>query len=109
MNERIQDELSGVVLDERVTFTLSEFCLACGVQRELVIEMVEEGVIEPAGRDESGRIFYGASVGRARRAVRLVRELAVNWPGAARALALREARGGLRGRGARGARAARPR
>ncbi|HLT90283.1 MAG TPA: chaperone modulator CbpM [Woeseiaceae bacterium] len=98
MNERIQDELSGVVLDERVTFTLSEFCLACGVQRELVIEMVEEGVIEPAGRDESGWIFYGASVVRARTALRLVRDLEVNWPGAALALDLLEELGRLHGR-----------
>lgn len=84
------DELSGIVLDERVTFTLSEFSRACGVQHELVIEMVQEGVIEPAGSDETGWLFYGASLVRARAALRLVRDLDVNWPGAALALDLLE-------------------
>jgi chaperone modulatory protein CbpM len=90
MNHPLTDEVSGIVLDERVTFTLAEFCRACGVQRELVLEMVEEGIIDPAGRDETGWLFYGESLVRARIALRLVRDLEVNWPGAALALDLLE-------------------
>jgi chaperone modulatory protein CbpM len=51
---------------------------------------VEEGVIEPAGRDETGWLFYGAALVRAQAALRLVRDLEVNWPGAALALDLLE-------------------
>lgn len=90
MIEQSNDSLRGVVLDERVTFTLSEFCQACGVQTELVVEMVEEGVIEPAEAQESEWHFYGQSLVRAQTALRLVRDLGVNWPGAALALDLLE-------------------
>ena len=87
MNER-KESVRGVVLDERVTLTLSEFCQACGVETELVVEMVDEGVIEPAADSEREWRFYGASLVRAQTALRLVRDLDVNWPGAALALDL---------------------
>ncbi len=88
MNERSNESLRGVILDERVTFTLTELCQACGVERELVVQMVDEGVIEPAADNEPEWRFHGASLLRARTALRLVRDLHVNWPGAALALDL---------------------
>lgn len=90
MTERSRTGLDGIVLDERVTFTLHELSDACGVQTELVIEMVEEGVIEPAVQLEREWRFHGESLVRAQRALRLVRDLEVNWPGAALALDLLE-------------------
>ncbi|HEY5646952.1 MAG TPA: chaperone modulator CbpM [Pseudomonadales bacterium] len=87
-NER-RAELSGMVLDTRTTFTLVEFCSACGVEQRWITEMVEEGVIEPiANRDDWQ--FHGEALLRAKRAMRLVRDLGVNWPGAALALDLLE-------------------
>lgn len=83
-----RDSLRGIVLDERVTFTLTEFCQACGVETALVVEMVDEGVIEPAAGSDPEWRFYGASLVRAQTALRLVRDLDVNWPGAALALDL---------------------
>ncbi|HZD52035.1 MAG TPA: chaperone modulator CbpM, partial [Woeseiaceae bacterium] len=56
----------------------------------LVIEMVEEGVIEPAGGKHAEWLFPGHSLVRARAALRLVRDLDLNWPGAALALDLLE-------------------
>ena len=88
MTRSPSDQLRGTVLDEQVTFTLREFCDACGVRRRLVIEMVEQGVIEPAHRGESEWEFHGHALVRAQRALRLVRDLDVNWPGAALALDL---------------------
>ncbi|MGH7129146.1 MAG: chaperone modulator CbpM [Planctomycetaceae bacterium] len=82
------DSLRGVVLDERVTFTLTEFSQACGVNTELVIQMVQEGVIEPARLEDPEWLFEGPSLMRAQTALRLVRDLGVNWPGAALALDL---------------------
>lgn len=80
--------MRGIVLDEHVTFTLHEFCHACGVQTELVVEMVDEGVIEPAAMHQEEWRFHGHALVRARRALRLVRDLDINWPGAALALDL---------------------
>jgi chaperone modulatory protein CbpM len=87
MPERSRRTLRGIVLDEQVTFTLPELCFACGIQTELVVEMVDEGVIEPAEAGTEWQ-FHGDSVVRAQRALRLVRDLDLNWPGAALALDL---------------------
>ena len=88
MHDSPEDRVRGIVLDEHVTFTLHEFCHACGVQTELVVEMVQEGVIEPAAGQVDEWQFHGHSLVRARRALALVRDLDVNWPGAALALDL---------------------
>lgn len=90
MGEERTADLRGIVLDEQVTFTLREFCRACGVRSELVIEMIDEGVIEPQDGSESDFLFHGYTLVRAQRAIRLVRDLGVNWPGAALALDLLE-------------------
>jgi chaperone modulatory protein CbpM len=87
MAERSGTSLHGIVLDEQVTFTLRELSRACGIRTELIVEMVEEGVIEPTATETEWR-FHGASLIRAQRALRLVRDLELNWPGAALALDL---------------------
>ena len=83
-------KLSGTLLDERTVFTLRELCTACGVHAEIVIEMVEEGVLEPKGADPAEWRFPGSAVTRAQKALKLTRDLRVNWPGAALALDLLE-------------------
>lgn len=82
--------LSGTLLDDQAVFTLRELCRACGVHAELVIEMVEEGVLEPRGATPGEWRFSGRAVIRARKAMNLTRDLRVNWPGAALALDLIE-------------------
>lgn len=89
MSERKQDILRGVVLDAHAVFTVREFCRVCDVDRPLVQTMVEEGVIEPLS-DEAQLTFHGEALLRAQRALRLVDDLGVNWPGAALALDLLE-------------------
>jgi len=76
-----------LVLDRTVTFTLDEFCQACGARRSLVLEMLEQGIIEPSERGEEPR-FHGEALVRAQVATRLVRDLGVNMPGAALAIDL---------------------
>ena len=82
--------LAGTLLDERTVFTLRELCRACGVHAELVIELVEEGVLEPRGGSPAEWRFPGSAVTRAHKALNLARDLRVNWPGAALALDLLE-------------------
>lgn len=84
------NDLHGVVLDERVTFTLREVCHTCGVHAEFVIEMVEEGVIEPIDSSSRRWQFSGRDLIRAQKALRLTRDLRLNWPGAALVLDLLE-------------------
>ncbi len=80
----------GVLLDRNITFTVTEFSRICGVEVELVREMVIEGVIEPEEQGVDDWRFSGETLVRAQCALRLVRDLHVNWPGAALALDLLE-------------------
>lgn len=90
MKRQDAKNLTGILLDERAVFTLHELCRACGVHAELVIEMVEEGVLEPQGGTPAEWRFMGSAVTRAQKALNLTRDLRVNWPGAALALDLLE-------------------
>jgi chaperone modulatory protein CbpM len=93
--------LSGEVLEEEVELTLAELCRACGLPAEQVYALVEEGVIDPIGRSPAHWRFRGISVRRARCALRLERDLGVNFAGAALALDLLDELEMLRARAGR--------
>lgn len=80
--------VSGLVMDERVSFSLGELSRACGVSAEVVMEMVEEGVVEPIGPEPAAWRFSGDAVTRVQMALRLSEDLRVNLAGAALALEL---------------------
>ena len=77
------------VLDDSVEFTLAEVCRICGVHERLVVEIVEEGVVEPLGEAGAWR-FSGVAVTRVQRVLQLQEEFEVNLAGAALALELLE-------------------
>lgn len=82
--------LSGIILDEHVEFTLLELSRACGRPAEWLLQLVDEGIIEPIGDDEARWRFEGASLRRVQVVQRLQSDLGVNLPGAALALELLE-------------------
>lgn len=90
--------LSGEVMEEEVELTLAELCQACRMPAEQVFDLVDEGVVEPVGRDPSSWRFRGISVRRVRCVQRLERDLGVNVAGAALALELLEELERLRNR-----------
>jgi chaperone modulatory protein CbpM len=71
------------LLEAEYRLTLAELCRSCGVQAEKVLLLVEEGVIEPAGKSPTDWSFPPADLQRARCALRLERDLGINGPGAA--------------------------
>jgi chaperone modulatory protein CbpM len=77
------------VLDDSIEFSLAEVCRICGVHERLVVEIVEEGVVEPVGEVGEWR-FTGIAVTRVQRVLRLQEEFEVNLAGAALALELLE-------------------
>ena len=81
-------QLAGVILDEQAPLTLADLTRACAVHAELIVELVEEGVLAPIGREPHRWRFTGAHMRRARMALRLQRDLGVNLAGAALALQL---------------------
>lgn len=82
--------LSGEVLDEGLELSLADLCRALSVSAESIVELVDEGLVEPLGKTPVHWRFRGISVRRARRALRLQRDLGVNLAGAALALDLLE-------------------
>ena len=80
--------LSGVILDDQTVFSLHELSFVCKISAELIIEMVEEGIVSPTGNEPSSWIFCGPDVLRIYTAIRLQRDLRINLAGAALALDL---------------------
>ena len=91
-------EITGFILEEHTTLGLRELSSACAVQADYIIELVEEGVIEPVSYRRRRWQFTGESLTRARRAVALQRDLGLNLQGAALALDLLEELDRLRAR-----------
>lgn len=80
--------LVGTILEEEVVLTLGELCRASRLSAERVIELADEGVIEPIGRSPQSWRFRGASLRRIRCAQRLEADLGVNPAGVALVLDL---------------------
>lgn len=70
--------------------TLGQLCKACDVHAEWVVGLVEEGIIEPEGKEMQSWRFSGVNLVRVRSALRLQRDLGVNLAGVGLALDLLE-------------------
>lgn len=80
--------LDAVVVEDTVYFTLDTLCQACQTDREQLTVLVREGVLDPGGSGPEDWQFSGASLRRARAALRLLRDLDVGVGGAALVLDL---------------------
>ena len=87
-SEKMLPQLSGLILEEQTQLTLAEVSRACAVHAECIIELVEEGVLAPVGREPHRWRFTGTHMRRAKVALRLQRDLGINLAGAALALQL---------------------
>lgn len=81
-------------MEDITELTLDDMCRACAAQTDTIIELISEGVIDsaltrPDQTPEQWR-FTGLHLHRAKVAVRLHRDLGVNFAGAALALELLE-------------------
>ena len=87
-SEKMLPQISAIILEEQTSLTLAELSHACAVRAEFIVELVEEGVIAPLGREPHCWRFSGRHLRRATVAMRLQRDLGVNLAGAALALQL---------------------
>ena len=85
---RMLPHVSVTILEEQVGLSLSEVSRACAVHAEMIVELVNEGVLAPDGREPHRWLFTGVHVRRATVALRLQRDLGLNLAGAALALEL---------------------
>jgi len=90
MHETDASATSVELIDEQTTFTLAELCRCFAVEADLIEELVDQGILEPAGRRGRHLCFPASSLQRTRITLRLQRDLGVNLAGAALALDLLE-------------------
>ena len=85
---------SNIVTEDASELTLADLCRACGAHADIIIELVSEGVIEITSAEQSLSQehwrFTGVHLLRAKVAIRLHRDLGVNFAGATLALQLME-------------------
>lgn len=87
-HDKMLPQPSAIILEDQSDLSLSEVCQACAVRVETIIELVDEGVLSPRGREPHCWRFTGTHLRRATVAIRLQRDLGVNMAGAALALQL---------------------
>lgn len=81
---------TSIVLDDSTRLGIGELCRCCDVSAEFIITLVDEGLLEPEGREPADWRFSGAALPRIHAALRLQRDLHVNLPGIALVLDLLE-------------------
>ena len=82
--------MSGTIFDETTEITIVELCDVCSVDRKMIDEMIDEGILEPIDSGRERRRLPYSSVRRTRTVIHLQRDLGVNLAGAALALELLE-------------------
>lgn len=88
MSRPEEHALQGILVDESTLLSIEDLCRICAIERRLVVEFVEEGVLEVAAVDADEWRFRGGALRRARIAMRLQRDLELNLVGVALALDL---------------------
>jgi chaperone modulatory protein CbpM len=84
--------MGGTLLDDEISFTLAELCKVCDVHAEKLLDMVQEGLIEPQGNvreiTQMHWRFSAHALQRVQVALRLERDLNINLEGVAMVLDL---------------------
>jgi chaperone modulatory protein CbpM len=80
----------GQIAEEENDLTLFELCNTCRLSPELIVEMVNEGILDPAGDSARKWRFAFSEAENVRKAIRFQNDLNVNLAGAALALHLLE-------------------
>ncbi len=78
----------GQITDDEKDLTLLQLCNLSRLTPELIIEMVNEGILDPVGASKKSWRFTFSSVENVCKAVRIQNDLEVNLAGAALALHL---------------------
>ena len=82
--------LNGEIVEQQTPLSLGELCQQYAVHAEWIVDLVDEGILEPQGEQQVQWRFSGESCRRVSVVLRLQRDLDVNLAGAALALDLLE-------------------
>jgi chaperone modulatory protein CbpM len=78
----------GQIANEENDISIFELCNRCRLSPELIVEMVNEGVLDPSGESIRKWRFSFSAVENVRKVIRFQNDLNVNLAGAALALHL---------------------
>ncbi len=81
MENPIDKVHQGILLDEEEDLTLVRLCNFCNVSPDQIIELVNEGILDPHGHSAPNWKFSFTSVERVRKADRLQRDFELNISG----------------------------
>ncbi|MEQ8232763.1 MAG: chaperone modulator CbpM [Gammaproteobacteria bacterium] len=76
------------LLREETLLDLDEMARVSGVRVEIIVELVSHDILRPHGHSASEWRFPSPSLERVQRALRLRRDLELNWPGVSLGLEL---------------------
>ena len=82
------DLLPELILDESPAIGLEDLTHLCGISAEILTLLVGEGLLSPRGQSPADWRFDGQQITRIRRALRLSRDLELDWPATALTLDL---------------------
>jgi chaperone modulatory protein CbpM len=88
MTDSISVVFDAAIVEQDLSFSYGELCIACPGQDEQLLALVDEGVLRPQGRNPQDWLFQGEALQRARKAMRLQRDLNLGIEGAALVLEL---------------------
>ena len=80
--------IESTIVENEIHMSISELCHATNTETELVVAWVYEGILNPHGNSPDDWRFSGDTLQRAKKALRLSRDLEINTPGVAMVLDL---------------------
>lgn len=98
MAKQSANPIKSEVVETRERLSLSELCQTCCVHADRIVELVDEGILEPKGSEAREWRFTRVSIFRVRTVHRLQEDLGVNLAGIALALDLMDELEALRTR-----------
>lgn len=82
--------IEAVILDDYLSLSLIELCNACDAHEEWILELVDEGIINPLEQEQADINFPGSSLKQALAVKHLQQDLGINLAGAAMVMDLKQ-------------------
>jgi chaperone modulatory protein CbpM len=76
------------IVEDEVHLSIIELCHTINIEQEDLVAWVQEGILNPIGHSPEDWRFSGDALSRAKKALRLTRDLEINTPGVAMVLDL---------------------
>ncbi len=76
------------IVEDEVHMSIIELCQTINIEQEDLVAWVQEGILNPIGNSPEDWCFSGDALSRAKKALRLSRDLEINTPGVAMVLDL---------------------